>query len=226
MRTTYIHQVFCLFMALNTFFPESSRLAHTLCVTAQLPIESGGGNGKVMYIDTEGTFRPERIIDIANRFGVDPDAVLDNISVARAFTHEHQMDLLTGAAARMIEERYALLIVDSATALFRVDFSGRGQLADRQQKLGKPYYSIQNALSVCNRFLNSPLLVALPPFRPIPLPPDEARRRIQHRCDDHEPSRRRPWRCFHVRRGREETYWRSRHGPCEHHSSDAAQGSR
>jgi meiotic recombination protein DMC1 len=51
--------------------------------------------------------------------------------------HEHQMDLLTGAAARMIEEHYSLLIVDSATALFRVDFSGRGQLAERQQKLGQ-----------------------------------------------------------------------------------------
>lgn len=48
--------------------------------------------------------------------------------------HEHQMELLAGVAARMIEDHYALLIVDSATALFRVDFSGRGQLADRQQK--------------------------------------------------------------------------------------------
>ncbi len=55
-------------------------------MTAQLPISARGGNGKVMYIDTEGTFRPERIVDISNRFGVDPEAVLDNISVARAFT--------------------------------------------------------------------------------------------------------------------------------------------
>lgn len=62
------------------------RLCHTLCVTAQLPQNMKGGNGKVMFIDTEGTFRPERIVDIAKRFDVDPDAVLDNIAVARAFT--------------------------------------------------------------------------------------------------------------------------------------------
>jgi len=58
-------------------------------VTAQLPTASGGGNGKVMYIDTEGTFRPERIAEISARFGVDGDAVLDNICVARAFTVRH-----------------------------------------------------------------------------------------------------------------------------------------
>ena len=45
------------------------RLAHTLCVTAQLPYDLGGGNGKVIYIDTEGTFRPDRITAIAERFG-------------------------------------------------------------------------------------------------------------------------------------------------------------
>ena len=52
----------------------------------------GGGAGKVAYIDTEGTFRPDRIIPIAERFGVDPAAVLDNIVVARVYTHEHQMN--------------------------------------------------------------------------------------------------------------------------------------
>ncbi len=54
----------------------------------------GGGNGKVIFIDTEGTFRPERIQSIAERYGVDPVAVLDNITVGRAFTHEHQLELL------------------------------------------------------------------------------------------------------------------------------------
>ncbi len=68
------------------------------------------------------------------KFGVDGNQVLDNILYARAFTHEHQMKLLAGVAAKMIEEHYALVVVDSATALFRVDFMGRGQLADRQQK--------------------------------------------------------------------------------------------
>lgn len=127
----------CITEVFGEFRCGKTQLCHTLCVTAQLPTESGGGNGKVLYVDTEGTFRPERIVEIANRFQVDADAVLDNICVARAYTHEHQMDLLQGVSERMVEEHYSLLIVDSATALFRVDFSGRGQLSDRQQKLGQ-----------------------------------------------------------------------------------------
>lgn len=114
-----------------------TQISHTLCVTAQLGSNVGGGNGRVAFIDTENTFRPERIVEIANRFEIDPDDVLDNIVVARAYTSEHQVDLLNHVAARMASDRFALLIVDSATALFRVDFSGRGELADRQQKLNR-----------------------------------------------------------------------------------------
>ncbi|GAB5371926.1 hypothetical protein AAMO2058_001622000 [Amorphochlora amoebiformis] len=128
-------------MAITEVFGEfrtgKTQLCHTLSVIGQLPPDMGGGNGKVIFIDTEGTFRPERITDIAERFGVDSTAVLDNITYARAFTHEHQMELLVSAAAKMIEERYSLMIIDSATALFRVDFTGRGQLAERQQKLAQ-----------------------------------------------------------------------------------------
>ncbi|KNC81520.1 meiotic recombination protein DMC1/LIM15 [Sphaeroforma arctica JP610] len=119
------------------FRTGKSQLCHTMCVTAQLPTSLGGMEGKVAYIDTEGTFRPERLMPIADRFGVDRDAVLDNIMYARAYTSEHQMELLTICAAKFAEERgtFKLLIVDSIIALFRVDFSGRGELADRQQKL-------------------------------------------------------------------------------------------
>ncbi|PUZ43683.1 hypothetical protein GQ55_8G027700 [Panicum hallii var. hallii] len=114
-----------------------TQLAHTLCVSTQLPIHMHGGNGKVAYIDTEGTFRPERIVPIAERFGMDANTVLDNIIYARAYTYEHQYNLLLGLAAKMAEEPFRLLIVDSVIALFRVDFSGRGELAERQQKLAQ-----------------------------------------------------------------------------------------
>ncbi|GAX75141.1 hypothetical protein CEUSTIGMA_g2585.t1 [Chlamydomonas eustigma] len=97
---------------------------------------SGGAQGKVAFIDTEGTFRPERIRAIAERFEMDADAVLDNIVVARAYTHEHQLDLLVSVAALMAEDPFKLLIVDSIMANFRNDFQGRGELADRQQRLG------------------------------------------------------------------------------------------
>lgn len=92
-------------------------------MTAQLPREKGGGLGKVAYIDTEGTLyvhtnppainctsRPERIGPIAERYGLNHDEVLENIIVGRAFTHEHQNDLITAIAAKMVEERFALLV--------------------------------------------------------------------------------------------------------------------
>lgn len=119
-------------MALTEVFGEfrtgKTQLSHTLCVTAQMDKENGGGSGKVCYIDTENTFRPERIKEIAIRFGVDPEEALNNIIVARAYTVDHLNQLLMFAAAKMYEEEYALLIVDSIMAPFRVDYSGRGEL--------------------------------------------------------------------------------------------------
>jgi meiotic recombination protein DMC1 len=133
-------------MSITEVFGEfrtgKTQLCHTLCVTAQLPLSQGGGQGKVVYIDTEGTFRPERIPAIAARFGVDANEVLDNILYARAFTHEQQMQLIMMAAAQMSEDQYRLMIIDSITALFRVDFSGRGELAERQQALGQMMASL------------------------------------------------------------------------------------
>ena len=123
--------------AFGEFRTGKTQLAHTLAVTAQLPIQMGGGNGKAIFIDTEGTFIPEKIIKIAERFGVDGQQCLENISYARAFTHEQQIELLSKAAEKMSNERYAIIIVDSATALFRTDFVGRGTLSERQGKLNR-----------------------------------------------------------------------------------------
>ncbi|KAI8372750.1 Rad51-domain-containing protein [Radiomyces spectabilis] len=116
-----------------------TQLAHTLCVQVQLPFQKGGANSKAAFIDTEGTFRPDRIRAIAERFGVDPDEALDNVIVARAWNSDHQMDLITETAARFAEEKgiYRLLIVDSIISLFRCDYAGRGELAERQQKLNQ-----------------------------------------------------------------------------------------
>ncbi|KAK8804129.1 hypothetical protein WA171_000222 [Blastocystis sp. BT1] len=130
-------------MSITEIFGEfrtgKTQLAHTLCVTAQLPTDMHGANGKVIFLDTEGTFRPQRVVEIAERYGLNGDEVLDNILLARAYTHEQQMDIITAAAAKIVEDDspYHLLIVDSITALFRVDYSGRGELAERQQKLGR-----------------------------------------------------------------------------------------
>ena len=141
-------------MSITEVFGEfrtgKTQLCHTLCVTSQLPLSKGGGYGKVCLIDTEGTFRPERIPVIAQRFGLDGEDVLNNILYARAFTHEQQMQLILTAAAQMAEEQYRLLIIDSVTALFRVDFSGRGELAERQQTLGQMMASLTKIASEFN----------------------------------------------------------------------------
>lgn len=90
-----------------------------------------------MFIDTEGTFRPERMLAVAERFGLSGTDVLDNIAYARAYNTDHQTQLLIQASAMMAESRYALIIVDSATALYRTDYSGRGELSSRQMHLAR-----------------------------------------------------------------------------------------
>jgi len=119
------------------FRTGKTQLCHTLAVTCQLPVDQGGGEGKCLYIDTEGTFRPERLLATAERFGLSGQDVLDNVAYARAYNSDHQMQLLTQASCMMSESRYALLIVDSATALFRTDYSGRGELSARQMALAQ-----------------------------------------------------------------------------------------
>lgn len=119
------------------FRTGKSQLCHSLAVNCQLPIDMGGAEGKCLYIDTEGTFRPERLIATAERYKISGDSVLDNVACARAFNTDHQTKLLIDATAMMTESRYALLIVDSATALYRTDYSGRGELSARQMHLAR-----------------------------------------------------------------------------------------
>ena len=119
------------------FRTGKTQLCHTLCVTCQLPLEQGGAEGKAMYIDTEGTFRPERLVEIAEKYGLNGQDVLDNVSYARAYNSDHQTQLLIEAASMMSEQRFGLIIVDSATGLYRTDYSGRGELSARQMHMAK-----------------------------------------------------------------------------------------
>lgn len=125
------------------FRTGKTQICHTLCVTCQLPKENGGGAGKALYIDTEGTFRPEKLKNIAERFGLDPDEVVANVLYARAYNSDHQNKLLLQACGLMAESKFALLVVDSATALYRTDFSGRGELSARQMSLAKFLRNLQ-----------------------------------------------------------------------------------
>lgn len=125
------------------FRTGKSQLCHTLAVTCQLPIDMGGGEGKCLYIDTEGTFRPIRLVSIARRYGLNEDDALDNVAYARAYNADHQLSLLNQAAAMMSESRFSLLIVDSIMALYRTDFAGRGELSARQMHVAKYMRTLQ-----------------------------------------------------------------------------------
>ncbi|KAK0354690.1 hypothetical protein LTR91_012291 [Friedmanniomyces endolithicus] len=125
-----------------------TQLAHTLSVIAQMPKEDGGGAGKVAWIgmssplypayeDTEGTFRPERIVQIAERFQIDPEQANENIIQHRANNSDEQADCLNQLAEHFATGDFRLLVVDSLMALFRTDYTGRGELSERQQKLGQ-----------------------------------------------------------------------------------------
>ncbi len=119
-------------------------------VTVQEPKEKGGLEGNCLYIDSENSFRPERVIAIAEARGMDPEVVLKNIFVARAYNADHQM-LLAEKAEEMIKEKnIKLLIVDSLTAQFRSEFIGRGQLADRQQRLNKHMRTLMKVAEMSN----------------------------------------------------------------------------
>jgi len=119
-------------------------LAHQMAVSAQLEVEKGGANGMVVWIDTEGTFRPERIKQIAELMDLDYKKILRNIRTVRAFNSDHQMLLAEKVEELIVKENLPikLVIVDSLMAHFRSEFIGRGTLADRQQKLNKHMHSL------------------------------------------------------------------------------------
>ncbi|SCV71148.1 BQ2448_2736 [Microbotryum intermedium] len=119
------------------FRTGKSQICHQLAVTCQLPCDMKGGEGKCLYIDTEGTFRPARLLAIAERYGMNGEDVLDNVAYARAYNADHQANLLIQAGGMMAQSRFSLMIVDSVTALYRTDFSGRGELSARQMHLAK-----------------------------------------------------------------------------------------
>jgi DNA repair protein RadA len=114
-----------------------SQICHQLCVNVQLPPEQGGLGGAALYIDTENTFRTERIFQMTKNLGLDPEEAVKNIIFAEAYTSDHQIFLLENADKVIKENGVRLIIVDSLTSHFRSEYLGREMLAERQQKLNK-----------------------------------------------------------------------------------------
>ena len=119
-----------------------SQICHQLCVNIQLPPERGGLNGAALYVDTENTFRLERIVQMSKFLGLDPEKVAKNIIYAEAYTSDHQMFLLENADEIIKANNIKLIIVDSLTAHFRSEYIGREMLASRQQKLNKHMHKL------------------------------------------------------------------------------------
>jgi len=156
------------------FGSGKTQIAHQLAVNAQLPKKDGGLEGQVVMIDTENTFRPERILQMAAAHDLDPKETLQNIRVARAFNSHHQMLLAEKIADMAKDVPIRLVIVDSLTAHFRAEFVGRGALADRQQKLNTHMHNLlriadlHNAvILVTNQVMSKPDTFFGDPTRPI-----------------------------------------------------------
>jgi DNA repair protein RadA len=153
--------------SLTEFYGEfgtgKSQICHQLCVTAQLPKEMGGLEGSTLYIDTENTFRTERIMQIALRFGINPQNALEKIIFAEAYTSNHQIVLLENSDEVIKENNIQLIIVDSVTSHFRSEYLGREMLAPRQQQLNRHLHKLMRlsrafntAAVVTNQVISQP----------------------------------------------------------------------
>ena len=178
------------------FGSGKTQIGFQLAVNVQLPKDKGGLGGNALWIDTENTFRPERIAQIAKGLKLEPEKTLKNIFVARAFNSEHQM-LLVEKAPEMIEQNnIKLVIIDSITSHFRADYIGRGELAGRQQKLNKHLHQLQRladaynlVVYITNQVMSRPDMLFGDPTAPI---------------GGHVLAHQATYRCY-LRRGRENT---------------------
>ena len=175
--------------AITEFYGEfgsgKTQVGHQMAVNVQLPLDEGGLNGSVIIIDTENTFRPERITQMVMGLSAkkgknyDPEEFLKNIHVAKAYNSNHQILLVDTAndlaeKLRDTDRPVRLLIVDSLTAHFRAEYVGRGTLADRQQKLNKHMHDLMRfaglynaAIIVTNQVMSKPDAFFGDPTKPI-----------------------------------------------------------
>jgi len=140
-----------------------SQICHQLCINVQLPIEQGGLEAAALYIDTENTFRTERLVQMAQHAGLIPEEAAKNVIVADAYTSDHQIFLLENADKIIKQNNIRLIIIDSLTSHFRSEYVGRETLAIRQQKLNKHMHKLirlarafNTAAVVTNQVMSKP----------------------------------------------------------------------
>jgi DNA repair protein RadA len=140
--------------AITEFYGEfgsgKSQICHTLCVMARQPVEMGGFGSGSIYIDTEGTFRPERVEQIAASRGLDPTDVLKNIAVCKVYNSSHLELIIKDLGKYITDFKSRLVIIDSIISLHRAEFAGRGTLSDRQQRLNTMLHKIIRLAEIYN----------------------------------------------------------------------------
>lgn len=158
----------------GAFGSGKSQIGIQLAVNVQLPKEKGGLGAKAVFIDTEGTFRPERVRQMAQGAGLNPETALKNIYVAKAYNSDHQVILAEKSEELLKNGNVKLVIVDSITSAFRSDYTGRGTLADRQQKLNRHLHQLQKmadvynvAIYITNQVMSRPDILFGDPTAPI-----------------------------------------------------------
>jgi len=163
--------------AVTEFYGEygtgKTQICSTLAVMVQMPPESGGLSAGAIYIDTEGTFRPERIAEIADHRGLDPARVLENILVARAYNSAHQELIVRELGDYLKDGKYRLIVLDSAVAHYRAEYLGRSTLAERQQRLNLLMHQLLRiaenynvAVVITNQVMTTPDMFFGDPTRP------------------------------------------------------------
>lgn len=160
--------------AYGRFASSKTQLGFQLAVNVQLPKDKGGLDGNCLFIDSEATFRPDRITAIARGLGLDENETLKRIFVSRAYNSDHQILLIDKAEDLISQNNIKLIIIDSLTSHFRADYIGRGTLAERQQKLNKHLHMLQKwadlynlAIYITNQVMENPAILFGDPTTPI-----------------------------------------------------------
>jgi len=138
------------FISSSGLILHNTQLSHQLSVNVQLPPERGGLGGRAVYIDSEGTFRWERIEAMARSLGLNPDEVMENIFYIRAVNSDHQMAVVEEVSEMIPERNIKLVVVDSVTGHFRAEYPGRENLASRQQKLNRHLHQLMRIAEIFN----------------------------------------------------------------------------
>jgi DNA repair protein RadA len=156
------------------FRTGKTQIAHQACVTVQMPYEKGGLEGAALYVDSEGTFRPERLLQIAERYQLNGNEILQKVHYARAYNSDHQILIIDSAVKLILEKNIKLIVVDSVMSHFRAEYVGRGTLSERQQKLNKFLHKLLQTAEaynlivlITNQVMDSPGVFFGDPTRPV-----------------------------------------------------------